>query len=646
MSPDRPAQVGKYDIVGELGRGGMGVVYKGHDPVIKRDVALKVIRRRELDPNDAEAALERFKREARAAGNLHHPNIVAIYEYGEDADCAFIAMECVIGKSLRDHLIGGYRPELKAFPEILDHLLEGLEYSHSRGVIHRDIKPGNLLVSEMGVAKISDFGIARLEQSHLTLMGEVLGTPYYMAPEQFDGQTADERSDVYSAAVIVYEVLTGRRPFEGQGAALMKQILEHPAPLPSTLEPRLPQEIDRVLAKALAKRPEERFRSARQLLEALHLAFENKPFTTNLRDTGEHEITSPRVEFDETPSGTHRMRAPKVTQLRRAIAAATGAPDVRTEPQVVKAPPPGARKPRVLFVDDEERVVNALRAIFREAYDVTVATGGEQALALVRSQPFHVVVSDQRMPGMLGVELLREVKLAAPSSVRMLLTGYSDLAAIVGSVNEGEVFRFVSKPWNQQDLQATLDEAVMIAIALEASPPPRAAVRGNADDVVALVLDDPQTARATREMAGDLCRVVHAATLDDALHALSVNEVAVLIADLESQRVDNTLLFKLLKQEHPQTLVIVTTGASDSEMIIGLINEARIFRFVNKPVNLTLLQSHLIAALERYYAFKQSPELVKTQRAKASTATQSRLARSIIDKLRSITTQLTAPFRG
>ncbi|MGH8699132.1 MAG: serine/threonine-protein kinase, partial [Burkholderiales bacterium] len=195
MIPDRPAQIGKYDIVGELGRGGMGVVYKGHDPVIKRDVALKVIRKRDLDPNDAEQALERFKREARAAGNLHHPNIVAIYEYGEDDDCAFIAMECVMGRSLREHLVAGYRPELKVFPEVLDHLLEGLDYSHSRGVIHRDIKPGNLLISEMGIAKISDFGIARLEHSHLTLMGEVLGTPYYMAPEQFDGQTADERSD-------------------------------------------------------------------------------------------------------------------------------------------------------------------------------------------------------------------------------------------------------------------------------------------------------------------------------------------------------------------------------------------------------------------------------------------------------------------
>lgn len=290
---DRGAHIGKYAIVGELGKGGMGVVYKGHDPVIRRDVALKVIRKRDLDPQDAENALERFKREAQAAGNLAHPNIVAIYEYGEDDENAFIAMECVVGRSLRDHLVAGYRPELKVFPEILVQILEGLEFSHSRGVIHRDIKPGNILISEMGVAKISDFGIARLEASHLTLLGEVLGTPYYMAPEQFDGHPADERSDVYSAAVIVYEVLAGRRPFEGQGAALMKKVLEIDPPLPSALEPRLSKEIDRVLLKALAKRPEQRFRSARQFLEALIAAFDNEPLPASMTDTGELETTAP-----------------------------------------------------------------------------------------------------------------------------------------------------------------------------------------------------------------------------------------------------------------------------------------------------------------------------------------------------------------
>jgi serine/threonine-protein kinase len=475
-------------------------------------------------------------------------------------------------------------------------------------------------------------------------MGEVLGTPYYMAPEQFDGQSADERSDVYSAAVIVYEVLTGRRPFEGQGAALMKHVLESAPPLPSSLEPRLSPEIDRVLLRALAKRPAERYRSARQFLEALLLAFEDKPLRARVSDTDEQETLTPPAARDDTPSGTHRMPAATLSALRRAIVPAPEGRDAAPAPA-----PRGAtatKRPSLLFVDDEERVTNALKSIFRDTYDVATASSGEEALALVRQQPFHVVVSDQRMPGMLGVEVLREVKTLRPNSVRMLLTGYSDLAAIVGSVNEGEVFRFVSKPWNQDDLQATIGEAVTIAIALEASPPPRATVRP-AQDVVALVLDDHAMARAVREMAGDLCRVVHALNLDDALHTLAANEVAVIMADLESQRVDNTVLLKLLKQEHPQTLVIVTTSRSDSELIISLINEARIFRFINKPVNLTLLQTHIVAALERYYSFKQSPELVGTQRARSSAVVrESSLGQTILGKLKSITTRLTGAFRA
>ena len=160
MMPERPDKVGKYDIVGELGRGGMGVVYKGHDPVIKRDVALKVIRKRDLDPIDAEQALERFKREARAAGNLHHPNIVAIYEYGEDEACAFIAMECVTGRSLRELLDGGPLA-IPLLAEIGRQAALALAYSHGHGVVHRDVKPGNLLVRPDGAVKVTDFGIAR-----------------------------------------------------------------------------------------------------------------------------------------------------------------------------------------------------------------------------------------------------------------------------------------------------------------------------------------------------------------------------------------------------------------------------------------------------------------------------------------------------
>ena len=257
-------RAGKYDIEDEVGRGGMAVVYRALDPVIRRPVALKVLPKAELASAEGGGALlERFRREAQAAGSLLHQNIVAIYEYGEDEANAFIAMELVEGRSLRDHLLAGWRPDLKTLPEVIEQMLEALDYSHSRGVVHRDIKPGNILISQMGVAKISDFGIARIERSHLTQAGEVLGTPFYMSPEQFNGQPADERSDVYSAAVIVFEVLAGKRPFDGQGGYLLKQILEDPPPAPTRFNPVLPAQLDAIMAQALAKRPEARYQSAR-----------------------------------------------------------------------------------------------------------------------------------------------------------------------------------------------------------------------------------------------------------------------------------------------------------------------------------------------------------------------------------------------
>ncbi|MCC6609186.1 MAG: protein kinase [Burkholderiales bacterium] len=645
------AKIGKYEIVGELGKGAMGVVYKGYDPAIQRYVALKVIRKADIDAGDSAAVLERFKREAQAVGKLHHPNIVAIYEYGEDEEYAFIAMEIVNGRALREHIRSGYRPELKEFPEILIHLLEGLEYSHIQGVVHRDIKPANVLISEMGVAKISDFGIARVETSQLTKLGEVLGTPFYMAPEQFSG-IADERSDIYSAAVIVYEVLAGRRPFDGQGAPLMKKILEDMPPPPSSIEPRLPREIDAVLLRALAKDPAQRYRNARQFAAALLQAFESRGrLSQPMPVPQEGDDTSP-LEGGVAEGGTISGRA---AVLRRALGArggtkgdANGAEGGAGVASGGSAAPAISvtRRPALLFIDDEERVVNALRMLFKDHYRVVTATSGEQALGMVRRERFHVVVSDQRMPGMLGVDLLREIKALAPNTVRMLLTGYSDLAAIVGSVNEGEVYRFIHKPWNQDDLMATIGEAVTIAIALEASPPPRATAKGD-EDLTIVVLDDPALARASREMVGDLARVEHAATIDDALRLFAECEVALLIADLESRRVDNTVLFKVLKREHPGTLVIVATKASDSELIISLINEARIFRFVNKPVNLTLLQSHIVAALERYHSFKQAPALMKTQKARvAREVGDTTLGRSIAEALRTIGSRFASAFRG
>jgi serine/threonine-protein kinase len=602
-----PARIGKYQVSGELGRGGMAIVYRGLDPVIKRAAALKVIRKADLAAAEAAQILDRFKSEAQAAGSLHHPNVVAIYEYGEDEDCAWIAMELVEGRTLRDHLLEGWRPDLSKLPTVLEQLLEALDYSHGRGVVHRDLKPGNVLVSDMGVAKISDFGIARIERSHLTQAGEVLGTPFYMAPEQFEGHPVDERTDIYAAGVIVYEVLCGRRPFDGQGGNLMRQILQEPPPPASTFEPRLPVTIDMVLGRALAKKPAGRYRNAREFLDALNGAF-------------------PGSAPSQTSSLPKMGLAGNVGALRKALATPAAAP---AAPTPARAMP---RRPAVLFVDDEERVTNALRRLFGDSYEVEVANGGAQALEKLKARRFHVIVSDQRMPEMPGVELLRQAKGLFPGTVRLLLTGYSDLAAIVGSVNESEVFRFVSKPWQEEDLRATLAETVDVAIAIEASAaspapalPPDAAV---------LVLGEPALARVARELAKDAYKVHEAPGMEAALQVLAAEEIAALVCDLDLGAGDPAALLRILKKQSPQTQLIAVSAASDSELIISLINEARIYRFLKKPVNFSLLQGALLAALGRYARMAKIPSLLRAESAKAGK--QGAAEQSILDRLKSL----------
>ena len=606
-----PARIGRYEVSGELGRGGMAAVYRGLDPVIRRPAALKVVRKADLDPAEGAQILDRFKREAQAAGMLSHPNIVAIYEYGEDEEHAWIAMELVEGKSLRDHILAGWRADISRLPSVIEQILEALDYSHGRGVVHRDIKPANVLISTMGEAKISDFGIARIERSHLTQAGEVLGTPFYMAPEQYEGRDVDERTDIYSAGVIVYEVLCGRRPFDGQGGNLMRQILQEPPPPASTFEPRLPVTIDMVLARALAKKPENRYRGAREFLEALRAAF-------------------PGAAPSATSAIPRASLAGNVGALRRAIgAAAHAAPAAAPAP----AAKPAIRRPAVLFVDDEERVLNALNHLFASTYDVETATGGARALERLAARRFHVLVSDQRMPEMTGVELLRQAKTSAPATVRLLLTGYSDLAAIVGSVNEGEVFRFASKPWQEEDLRATLAEAVDVAIAIEAaaaSPAP-ALPRGAA----VLVLGEAAVARAARELAKDAYRVLEAPNLDAALEQLAAHEIAALVCDLDAAGGDPAALLRILKKQSPQTQLIAASASSDSETIISLINEARIYRFLKKPMNYALLQGALSAALGRYARLARSPSLVRAESAKPRAA-ESEADRTILGRLRAL----------
>ena len=612
------ATIGKYQIQDVLGQGGMGIVYRAFDPAIQRPVAIKTITKSALDPADLQYVLTRFRHEAQAVGRLTHPRIAAIYDYGEDMDLAYIVMELVNGKSLFHHLQGEARFGLKEIGELVRQLLDGLGYAHALGVVHRDIKPSNILINDDGRLKLTDFGIARIDSSTLTQVGEIMGSPGYMSPEQFLGTDIDARGDVYSVGVIAYELLAARRPFIGNNAEVMRQALNERAANPSDFNPKISVQLDWSVHKALAKKREDRFQSAKEFADAFVKGVE-----ASLRQARREPAAGAL-----TDEPTQRID-PKLVQAARMLAdlqqARTDAP---TQPGMPPAPAPAespieptaGKQARILFVDDEERIVTALRSIFRVNYHVFTATNGAEALEFVQKFQPHVVVSDQRMPEMTGVELLRRVKGVAPNTVRMLLTGYSDLAAIVGSINDGEVFRFISKPWDNQEIQKTMAEAAAIALDLAATAATPPIVPDRMEAGVLVIDAQDETFRAVTRLVGGACPVYHAKSLDEGLSQLETHETALIVADIASRSEEIVVAFKLLKQERPEILAIVLTDASDSELVIELINQAQIFRFITKPVNPDLLRQHAQTALIRYQSFKQNPHLTRQHQVAAAGA--------------------------
>ena len=268
-------RLGRYEILGELGRGAMGVVYRARDPIIDRVVALKTINL--ALTGAALASFEaRFFQEARSAGRLNHPNIVTIYDAGKADGVAYIAMEFLEGTSLREIL--DEQPPLSV-PRILETIAQvarGLAYAHENGVVHRDIKPANIIVLSNRRPKITDFGIARLGEAD-GVSSERAGSPKYMSPEQIRGDvTLDGRSDVFSLGTVLYEMLTGKPPFAGETVTeIMQAVLEHTPPVPSVVDAHVPPELDGVVMRMLAKRPDDRYPSARSLFRELRRVDEN-----------------------------------------------------------------------------------------------------------------------------------------------------------------------------------------------------------------------------------------------------------------------------------------------------------------------------------------------------------------------------------
>ncbi len=282
-----PERLGKYRIQSILGKGAMGVVYKAHDPGIKRLVAIKTIRKDLIEDSSTAGSMSaRFRNEAQAAGALAHPGIVAVYDYGEDAELAYIAMEYVEGNSLREYFHQKRAFSIADVTSLMTQLLEALEAAHQHAIWHRDIKPANLIITSKGRLKVADFGIARIEASDLTRAGDIMGTPGYMAPEMYRGDPIDQRVDIFAAGVVMYQLIAGKAPFQGTAEAITyKVIYENPTPPSRENASGDWAPYDAIVATALAKEPERRFATVAAFREAVLAAYSKPPNATLSEDT-------------------------------------------------------------------------------------------------------------------------------------------------------------------------------------------------------------------------------------------------------------------------------------------------------------------------------------------------------------------------
>jgi serine/threonine-protein kinase len=306
------SNLGRYEIISELGQGAMGVVYKATDPLIDRIVAIKTINLG-LALDEKEEYEARFYQEAKAAGRLSHPNIVTIFDLGKSDDVAYIAMEFLQGKELRDILDDGEKMPVERVLNVATQVALGLAYAHEHGVVHRDVKPSNIMVASDGHIKITDFGIARMESSSVrTQTGMVLGSPKYMSPEQVLGKLIDQRSDIFSLGVVLYELLTGKPPFAGENVnAIMYQTLNNIPTPPGSLNSNVPDMLNFIVAKALAKGLDDRYQNAKVLAEDLRTCREsllrNAPSSRTSLSLADATAIVPRVNDGEPLVPTLRL---------------------------------------------------------------------------------------------------------------------------------------------------------------------------------------------------------------------------------------------------------------------------------------------------------------------------------------------------
>jgi response regulator RpfG family c-di-GMP phosphodiesterase len=598
MSNPTTKRIGKYEIVALMAKSARAAVYRGEDSDTRRPVAIKIIPRTLLNV----AAVPAFRKYAQALARIEHPGIATFIEVVENEKAIGLVSELCEGKALSVLLREDAHPELRSVWDIVRPMLAALGAAHAKGAVHRDLKPANLILGLGGQVKITDFGVSILyagpaEEFH------------YRAPEQFADGAITVRTDVYQAGAIVYQLVTGKLPFTGTPEEIEHRVHQERPTDPSSYNRGIAWQLDWVIQKALSKDPEERFTTAIEFAHGLRLGLQDT-VGRPLEPLAVHETpkTPPPPPAALAKNAQAIPKAPPPPAPAKpappaAAPAATAPPAMPATPPA--APPAGDGRPCVLFVDDDERILNGVRALFRQEYNVLLANGGEEALALVNRGGVHVVVSDQRMPGMTGVELLRKVRAVAPNAVRLLLTGYTDLASLVGSINEGEIFRFVKKPWDNDEIRADLAEAVKAALAQAGSVVPKPASPRSAGSL--LVIDPKEgLGRGLERLLAGSATVIQVATAAEAAKALQTNEIAAIVADLGAGMDGLVALFKQVKAKRPGVLTILLADEPDAELGIELINKAQIFRFLPKPVSAKDLRRQVAEALRRHAAYKAS----------------------------------------
>jgi serine/threonine-protein kinase len=323
MDERRGERFGRYEILAELGRGAMGVVYKARDPKINRVVAVKTISLAGQPVDEEQEYRERFYREAEAAGRLSHPGIVTIFDVGEEPEtrAPYIVMEFVGGQSLDKLLSAEDRKlTLETALQLVHELAEALDCAHGQGVVHRDLKPANILLTEDGRAKIADFGVAKLNLANHTLAGRALGTPAYMSPEQLNGEAVDGRSDLFSLGVVLYTILTGYRPFQGNSALTVSYKVVNRDPIPATvLDTELPPALDYIISRAMAKDPAQRYQRGMEMALDIQDLREGRELWSKAKQPGAAGGASPVAGEKDKLSATAKVVAGGKSRLRKRL---------------------------------------------------------------------------------------------------------------------------------------------------------------------------------------------------------------------------------------------------------------------------------------------------------------------------------------